>query len=615
MSKKIYVFAILIFLKLSAISQNETKIWYFGSNAGLDFNTTPPTVLTNGQLSTAEGCASVADMSGNLMFYTDGIKVWDKTHAIMENGNGMFGDPSSTQSALIVQKPGSPHIYHIFTMGCCQGSLYYSTVDMTLAGGNGSVTVKNTPVYTGQCTEKLTAARHSNCTDIWILTHDMSNSNFRANLVTATGVSTGGTVSTIGTSHGDYVGCMKVSPDSKRIGLAISNSQESLELYDFDNTTGVVSNSLVLASHDGLPYGIEFSQDASKFYCATYSGNKLHQYDLCAGSNTAIAASHFTLPANGSFGTMQLGPDGKIYISRLYTSTLSVINNPNNYGSSCNYVDYAIDVSPKSLQYGLPNFYSVLKTVPAPPFTYSINCGTSDFFAPSFAGTYTNVGCTSTGYSVTGVTWDFGDPSTGAANVSNQSHATHAFSASGSYTVKLIYNYSCGGGADTVRQTVVQGATGLQLSITGAQQICAGNSVTLTAGGADTYSWSTGAQTSSVVLTPNASMYVTLYGKKSDGSCLSQTFVHVQVNKCTGIEELAAHGTHLYPNPTTGRLTIESAEDLEIQVLSLLGDHVTTINISAPKEVVDLGALAPGMYLLKVKGKDFDRMVRIQKQE
>ena len=56
-------------------AQGEANIWYFGNNAGLDFNTNPPTPLTNGALNTSEGCASVADKNGALVFYTDGITV------------------------------------------------------------------------------------------------------------------------------------------------------------------------------------------------------------------------------------------------------------------------------------------------------------------------------------------------------------------------------------------------------------------------------------------------------------------------------------------------------------------------------------------------------------
>ena len=104
---------ILIFLPAVVFSQNEANIWYFGENAGIDFNSGSPVALTDGQLFTDEGCATISDTSGNLLFYTDGSTVYDKNHAIMPNGTGLLGNNSSTQSAIIVKKPGSNTIYFL----------------------------------------------------------------------------------------------------------------------------------------------------------------------------------------------------------------------------------------------------------------------------------------------------------------------------------------------------------------------------------------------------------------------------------------------------------------------------------------------------------------------
>src|SRR5688572_19536349 len=138
------------FLVIAGVSQNETKQWYFGGQAGWDFNG-PPTILTNGMMNPWEGCASIADpTTGTLLFYTDGITVWNKMHAVMANGTGLMGNSSSTQSGVIVRRPGSTNIYYIFTVDAqaAPNGLRYSTVDLSLAAGNGSVTVKNTPLQT-----------------------------------------------------------------------------------------------------------------------------------------------------------------------------------------------------------------------------------------------------------------------------------------------------------------------------------------------------------------------------------------------------------------------------------------------------------------------------------
>src|SRR5688572_17230395 len=85
-----------------AFSQVEFSKWYFGNFSGLDFTSSPPTFLSNGAINTSEGCSSVSDLNGNVLFYTDGVTVWNSNHAAMANGNGLFGNQSSAQSAVIV---------------------------------------------------------------------------------------------------------------------------------------------------------------------------------------------------------------------------------------------------------------------------------------------------------------------------------------------------------------------------------------------------------------------------------------------------------------------------------------------------------------------------------
>ncbi|MBL4905263.1 MAG: hypothetical protein JKZ00_04480, partial [Flavobacteriaceae bacterium] len=75
---RILVSILLLFISTLSFGQKEANIWYFGANAGLDFNTSPPTALTDGELNTLEGCSSFSDADGNLLFYSDGIIVYDK---------------------------------------------------------------------------------------------------------------------------------------------------------------------------------------------------------------------------------------------------------------------------------------------------------------------------------------------------------------------------------------------------------------------------------------------------------------------------------------------------------------------------------------------------------
>ena len=107
---------LLFLLPTISFSQKEAAIWYFGQYAGLDFNSGSPVVLTNGQLNTFEGCATISDGTGALLFYTDGVTVWDRSHTIMPNGRRLLGDTSSTQSAIIIPRPNNTEQYYIFTV-------------------------------------------------------------------------------------------------------------------------------------------------------------------------------------------------------------------------------------------------------------------------------------------------------------------------------------------------------------------------------------------------------------------------------------------------------------------------------------------------------------------
>ncbi|MBT8301331.1 MAG: hypothetical protein KJO63_08385, partial [Maribacter sp.] len=124
------------------LGQGETSNWYFGNNAGIRFNNNGTvTALDDGRLNTFEGCTTISNALGDLLFYTEGIVVYDRNHNVMQNGTGLYGDPSSTQSAIIVPQPLDPNIFYIFTVDTSvtetdpDFGLNYSIVDLTLNNG------------------------------------------------------------------------------------------------------------------------------------------------------------------------------------------------------------------------------------------------------------------------------------------------------------------------------------------------------------------------------------------------------------------------------------------------------------------------------------------------
>lgn len=500
---KIHALAIVILMTLSQVSfaqQERFFNWYFGNQAGLSFAGGTPVALTNSAMSTTEGCASISDANGNLMFYTNGLNVYNRNHVVMTNGAGLNGHQSSTQSAIIVQKPLSNTIYYIFTADADVGpdGIQYSEVDMSLSGGLGAVTAnKNILMRTPSC-EKITAVRHCNNRDVWIVTHDWGSNSFRTWLITPAGVNMTPVVSNTGSVIGGInqsgYGQLKANPDGNKLlagyyGFGGTNGTNKFELYDFDNSTGMVSNGFTLATETGA-YGCEFSPDGRVAYGATNQG-RLVQFNLCAGSNAAIQASKVVIGVLGPFiGSLQMGPDGKIYISRNSTS-LSVINNPNVVGTGCGFVNAAISLAGRTSSMGLPNLASFYVRPEIQPFTFTSNCTDVSFTSPTVNASSNS--CANAANAIQGVQWNFGDPTSGAANTSTALNPTHNFSSTGTYSVELILDLGCY--YDTLIQSV--NVTGFNVVMSSTPAACGSNSGTATATpaapGTYTYSWSNGA--------------------------------------------------------------------------------------------------------------------------
>jgi hypothetical protein len=368
--------ALLLFLSLNVVAQKQANHWYFGINAGLDFSNGNPVVAVNGVMNTTEGTSAISDANGNLLFYTDGVTVWNNTHSVMPNGTGLAGDVSTTQSALIVKKPSSSNLYYIFTLPAeGVGNFCYSEVDMTLDNGKGDVGTKNA-ILKGNVTEKLSGVYHCNGTDIWVMTHELGSNAFHAYLVTAAGVGTA-VVSNSGPVHTRVHGQMKFNNKATMLACTRDTALQLnppyqgkafVDLHTFDNKTGMVTYSLSLSPGTWQKsYGLEFSPDNTKLYADFYdvSGNnagnsELMQYNLTAAN---IAASGVTVGSSFDpmiLRAMQAGPDDRIYISKSNSPFLCVINNPNASGISCNYADNAINVDSLAMgagcMLGLPAF-------------------------------------------------------------------------------------------------------------------------------------------------------------------------------------------------------------------------------------------------------------------
>jgi hypothetical protein len=348
------VFTVLTASTCNGISKNNAKHWYFGNQAAMKFENNIPIALTNSAMTQAEGVATMSDANGNLLFYTNGITIFNRNHQVMVNGSGLTSNSSNTQSAFIVPFPGSPDKYYVIT----PGPYNYSIVDMTLDNGNGAImtTAKNI-LITNENSEKVAGLLASNQTDIWLITYGASQNRFNVYKITPSGISTIPVVSPFTTASG-FFGYMKISPDGTKIAMA--NFANTFHLYDFNASTGVVSNQRIInISIGGFgSYGIEFSPNNNLVYVSDHRGqNRVFQYDITLATPELIANSVVPLTANvPALGGIQLGPDNKIYVARENNGFLGVINNPNIIGTGCNYVAEGISLEGKTSNLGLPGF-------------------------------------------------------------------------------------------------------------------------------------------------------------------------------------------------------------------------------------------------------------------
>lgn len=452
------LFLLMWLLAHSVWAQHEFDAWHFGHKAALQFGQSGalPVAVAGSALSSLEACASVADATGRLRCYTDGTTVWDRLHQPMPNGQISGTHPSAAQSALLVPDPGSTSRFYLFTVDATEnklaGGLRYSIVDMNLRGGLGDVLAPNSqalplPTPTYLVTEALTAIRHANGTDFWIVVHGFKSADFLAYHLQASGISAGPQLSTAGAIHGRSnpmvfpmpTVMLRASPDGATLAAGVPG--QGVELFRFDAATGTVATARQMPLGLVLPYGLEFSNDNIMLYVTDSSLRHLYQWDLTTNATTLLTTN--------VFGGLQRGPDGRIYLAVYGASALSVVANPNRSGLACGYQPAAVALGGGSSWSGLPNF----------PNSWS---------RPSLSLTGPTAGCSGllatfqASSILTGATyvWDFGDPAAGATNAAQGPQAQHRFLLPGTYTVRLTATTTAGT-VSTTHTVVVEPEAGL----------------------------------------------------------------------------------------------------------------------------------------------------------
>lgn len=377
----------------SSFSINSSKrnnVWVFGKNAGLDFSTGDPVPIKT-KFQQMEGCASVCDGNGHLLFYTNGTNVYNRNFQRMPNGLSIsdYFTNSTGQATIILPVIGSDIRYYVFSLEELSFSnpftcrLSCRVVNMALDGGYGDVEASPVLFSADSLSEKMIAIPGVNH-NIWLLVHRKNIGEFLAYEVTSSGISNVPFVSVAGNqfSNNYALGLMKVSSDGEKIVCQNSyiyplTKGGTTEIFRFNRSSGMVFDAVVIDSTISAPYGAEFSPDNSKLYTSVQISNdsaNIYQFDVSLMNVPAIKASKTLVKSNyGIASDLKTGPNGKIYFvgqddsvstpSPLYFRWLDCISSPNLPGTSCNYVAHSVRcVDSTGMLFGLPNTFVTVDT-------------------------------------------------------------------------------------------------------------------------------------------------------------------------------------------------------------------------------------------------------------
>jgi len=189
-----------------------------------------------------------------------------------------------------------------------------------------------------------------------------------------------------------------------------------------------------------------------------------------------------------------------------------------------------------------------------------------------------------------------------------------SFSSSIVVTPSVSINYTATGtstsgctGSGTISITVNQLPV---VSVTGGGSICAGQSATLTAGGAGTYTWNTGPTSASIIVTPSVNTTFSVAGTSTAGCVGNTTTVSVTVIICTGLysQNVIISAIKIYPNPNRGEFTVECANGLyNIELTDVSGRIILSGSSESYQMKINIMHLASGIYYAKIKaGKGYE---------
>ena len=476
MKKAIILISLTTLVGCACFSQKHDYNWVIGyhgqnfhpiqNNMILNFGTSPfgviPLELQTG-ISIENTAASISDKEGNLLFYTNGISVYGADHEIIENGDSIspidfslsFYDNGLTivQGVLILPYPANDSLYYIFhepvdwnvEIASHIPKLYYSLVNTQTNNGNGRVVGKNYMMLEDTLIAgKLTATRHANGRDWWLITgeEDFYTNVLYRFLVTPDSVINMGKedvgpglwydAPSVGNAHFTPDGTKYIKHDIR------FDPWNAIDVYGFDRCSGEFSHleHIELKDTSFLYGGSAVSPDSRYLYSVT--NNVIYQFDLTAGdigsTKTVVAEydGYMGLLYGTIFGTPQLAPDGSIFITTVSDTIMHRIRTPNHHGAASHVAQHSVHL-PKVNQRSIPNFpnYRLGPLDGSPCDTLGLDnrpLAGFTYFAEELTVTFSD----NSYYRPEEWEWDFGD-----GNGSTERNSIHEYDGPGEYYVCL----------------------------------------------------------------------------------------------------------------------------------------------------------------------------------
>jgi hypothetical protein len=418
--------------------------WFWGTYASMDFSTGTAVANNaanaNATVNGFESSVVQSDEHGNLLFYSDGINIWDRNH-IQFNTVPVFPWNNATVPGLIiVPYPKHPGLYYI--VSCPPGYANAQGPQFVLVDiNNRTITAAqrfNHPTLPTSVSECLTAVPHCNGIDYWVVIKGFPpDGKFYSILVTQDGMQANAAPVISANYYTSYSAQIKGNHKGNKIGMAIfSSTQFVFAEYNFNQATGVVSNQFLVPAQPGhqIDLGIVYSMNDSVIYTIQSFSNsdKLYKYDATNLSSPGILMQD---PVEALY--LEVGPDRNVYLAQTAWNTpyMDMVINADSYANSAfvlNAVDFTgIVPGPPyfvatHVYCGVPNFMDALPPPELPvDFTYtSTSCHTVQFDVDSCWQLYT-------------ATWDFGDGSGLQTGLS----FTHTYLLDGNYTVTMTLSY------------------------------------------------------------------------------------------------------------------------------------------------------------------------------